>query len=357
MAMSSKKPCVSLQVEPADAGNPSRQFTPDPLLPRQFTCLHLPKRWCCGLRRPRLPRCCRHPKAFEVPIWVLLVGLSTLSLVLIGVLAFVLTERGSERAINFVGENYRDLACTAVHSNVIDFISGLVESTRQVAIYASTSSISSVNPAPVELRQLILTRVMTTTGFSRGSFMSVGLASGELLGINVDVASQQLFWEICNSNLTGNILKGWPATEPCSECSSGLRGLWSDDWRSWANETYTSIPYNASRRMWYQDALASSYEVTIGKTFVATMPLGKSALAFPVVAQIRRNNVGPIFGVAVTATTQDHFDNYLKGLSSTLFPGTVSFIVEASTGYLVASSTAGQETATPPNTASGNWTQ
>ena len=48
-----------------------------------------------------------------------------------------------------------------------------------------------------------------------------------------------------------------------------------------------------------------------------------------------------------------HF--FVRQLSSSLFPGTVVFLVEADTGFLVASSSPGQGVAVPPDTASGSF--
>eukprot|EP00906_Rhabdomonas_costata_P034333 RCo048318 len=84
---------VTLQAE-ANVFQGGQGYFPSASLLRCCSCCNLPSIQCCRRCRPR--HC-------QIPIWALLVGLSTLSLVVVGVLAFELTELGSEDAINFVG--------------------------------------------------------------------------------------------------------------------------------------------------------------------------------------------------------------------------------------------------------------
>eukprot|EP00906_Rhabdomonas_costata_P004256 RCo006325 len=121
---------------------------------------------CCNPSSIPCRRQRRSPRHCHLPIWALLVSLSTLSLVVVGMLAFELTALGSENAINFVGVKYRQLACTSMESQVVDFLTSLVESTRHLAMYAAASPVGQADPTPEELRKFLLTRMMTTSEFS-----------------------------------------------------------------------------------------------------------------------------------------------------------------------------------------------
>ena len=81
-------------------------------------------------------------RRFRAPIWSLFVALSTLSLVVVGVVVYVLTRFGAVAAIDSIGESYRSLACTVVENEVMSFMGTMEASTKQLVNYAAHSAIA-----------------------------------------------------------------------------------------------------------------------------------------------------------------------------------------------------------------------
>eukprot|EP00906_Rhabdomonas_costata_P024677 RCo035426 len=85
--------------------------------------------------------------------------------------------------------------------------------------------------------------------------------------------------------------------------------------------------------------MSSSTAVSFGSVFFSAWPKGISMLSLPVVAAVRAGGSGtPVNFVAVAECTLQNFDDFLKEVCQNLFPGTVTFLVELDTGYLLASS-------------------
>eukprot|EP00906_Rhabdomonas_costata_P019277 RCo028160 len=295
----------------------------------------------------------------QLPLWALLVALSMVSLVAVGVLTFMLTKVRGEQAVDSVGASYRQLASTLVEQKVVGLLGQLVAATQQLAIYGENSPVNADDPWPEELRKLMITTLLTVPQLALGTGLFLGLGTGQILALEADAVTGHLFWG-ASGNGTANHYTVWPATQSCASCGGeGVEGLWRDsDWmRRRGEESAETSLYNSSQRLWYKYALNSSGEVVFAPTFTTLMPSEgslSSVLAMPVVVPVHRaNHTNGPFAVAMTTCTQERFDDLLKSLSSLLFPGTVVFLVEAHTGFLVASSSAGQRVAAPPNNASG----
>eukprot|EP00906_Rhabdomonas_costata_P013033 RCo018740 len=322
---------------------------------------------CAQLRRGCCPTS-RRPRRCQLPIWVLLVSLSTLSLIVVGTLTFELSQLWSGQAIDFVAVKYRELACATVQSRVMDFLSEVTTSVRQAAMYAAVSTVGPEASRSEELRKLILTRMIAIESLcpqcSAATALSLG-SPAELAGVMTDTLTGNLFWILC-SNATGDRKAFWPATVPasvsgveCGNCTAPMRGLWSDsDWKQRYKESFVDPAYcNATDREWYKAAVSSRLDVTVGPTEAIGGPHGgalETVLVLPVVAPVRSPS-GEVLAVVTSSFDLIRIDAFFRSFVSNLFPGTVSFMVEAPTGYLIASSEPWIFAVQTPENPSGDW--
>eukprot|EP00906_Rhabdomonas_costata_P023723 RCo034112 len=319
--------------------------------------------WLCSCP---FPKChCLPRRRFQLPIWVLLMGLSTISVVLIGTVTFRLTMVWGVNTVKPIAEEYRELACNIVQDEAVGFMWQLIDSTRQLSMYAGNPENGPENPAPADVRKIMLTRVLSIrkSMVLNVTATSFGLGSGELLALVADAETGKLFWSVSN-NATGYQQTMWPATvRGCKGCSDAEQGLWEDsNWRQRINESVV-VPghYNVTEKTWFRDALhgkvAGNSGAVMGEIFVGKVPSGgryKTTLEMPVIVPIRRQG-------AVVAAVGTFFDllrveGLLKTLSTLMFPGTVIFLVDGFTGHLLASSAIGASPLQPPDSPSGMWT-
>eukprot|EP00906_Rhabdomonas_costata_P013614 RCo019529 len=76
----------------------------------------------------------------RIPIQVLPLALTVLSLAAVGAVSFVLTRANAEEALSRVGKSHRNLACTVVENEVLTDLSTLTRATSQLAEIISASN-------------------------------------------------------------------------------------------------------------------------------------------------------------------------------------------------------------------------
>eukprot|EP00906_Rhabdomonas_costata_P037056 RCo052067 len=168
------------------------------------------------------PSCCS-AKRCQVPVWLLMVGLSSLSLVLVGVLTYELTLTWSLNSVDYLSVKYRELACATVQGHVVTYLELLMAETSQLAMDAAASALGPGDPCPEELRKRMIHRMQSFQQFPSlnitlpGSAMALGLSTGELFSIASDATTGKLFWVVSN-NSTGYNRTMWPATELSKSC-------------------------------------------------------------------------------------------------------------------------------------------
>eukprot|EP00906_Rhabdomonas_costata_P026383 RCo037572 len=145
------------------------------------------------------PPCCRG-KRFQLPVWLFMVLISSVSLVLVGVLSYWLTLKWSLSSMDYISVKYRELACATVQGHVATYMQLLMAETTQLAMDAATSPLGSGDPCPQELRKVMINRMMSFQMFPNlnftlpGSAMALGLSTGELFSIASDATTGKLFW-------------------------------------------------------------------------------------------------------------------------------------------------------------------
>eukprot|EP00906_Rhabdomonas_costata_P032394 RCo045642 len=284
--------------------------------------------------------CCL--QGVRVPVWSLLVVLSTAFLVVVGVVVFVLTRVGAVAAMDIVGESYRSLACTLVESQVAGFLGPIETATKQLASYAAHSALGPDVPTNEDMRLKMFT--MLSTASTSASFFAIGFSDGGSFGLvlsNTDGFSatpRPMFWA-WSGNRTRYSCATWPATN-VSDPSVGLTS--ESEWMQRFGEvTYLCSRYNATQKGWYQAGARSTAGVAYGPVRpTGTLWNGQSVLTLPVVSPLRSG--GTLRLVAASEFYLTYLDSFLRTVSSTMFPGTVTFLVEVDTGLLLATSEPGQ---------------
>eukprot|EP00906_Rhabdomonas_costata_P033608 RCo047348 len=289
-------------------------------------------------------------RTLRCPIWVFPVLLSVLSLVVAGFISFELTQSNAEAALGRVGRSYRNLACSVVENEVVNYLGTLTTVTKQLALYTAESNFS-IDAAPTDLRKHMSFSMAAFAGKGPTS-MFLGTTNGEFMGIDTDVTSGALMWDLSNG-MTGFHFGSFPATPVCNDSVETQKpscigdALWKDPyWLGRVGEiSLTSQPYNATARLWFKAGAATNNAATFAPVYASLLPSVNTVgvrLAVASVAPVRSSS-GELKAVAASECTVDHFDDFLKEISATLFEGTVAFLVEIDTGYLLASSITGQQ--------------
>eukprot|EP00906_Rhabdomonas_costata_P038842 RCo054987 len=298
-------------------------------------------------------------RKLRVPMWVPLVVLAVASLGAVGAVSFLLIRANAEDALGRVGESYRGLACTVVEDEVVSFLGTITTAAGQLAEYVAESDISPANPTPADLRKEIALSLTALAGNGPTSLF-LGLPHGELFGVDVETDTGNMYWDVSN-NMTGYKVGSFPAAaitpvNCSSSTASGVtvskacrpRVLWKESqWTARYGEIGLGSVYNATVRTWFKMGAALSSGYTFAPVYASVVPSGAGsvtvALALPVVYPVRSADTGTLTAVAAGECTLTHFDSFLKQISATLFEGTVAFLVEMDTGYLLASSVLGQQ--------------
>eukprot|EP00906_Rhabdomonas_costata_P011175 RCo015805 len=267
----------------------------------------------------------------KVPIWSLFLAISTASLVVIGAVVFLLTRLGGVAAIDSVGVSYRSLTCTVVENEVVSFLGAMQASTQQLVDYLLHSNISPSNPTS----EFIRLNMFTIFRSDPRGVTSVLYGFPLLVNLLVNPSNGGLYWGF-RSNVTGYRGLAWPATNR-SDPSDGLTLDW--EWQLRQSEGTVSVSnFNSTLRPWYKAAVSSSSAIVFAPVYSSLLTNNITTLAVPVVGAVRDRNTGVVRLVASSECTLNTFDEFLKKVSSTLFPGTVIYVVEISTGFLLVSS-------------------
>jgi len=67
----------------------------------------------------------------------MIMGLATVSLVVVGVVSFELSQMWSLNAIDYISANYRQLACATVQYGVGSLLNQSIDGTLQAAMFVS----------------------------------------------------------------------------------------------------------------------------------------------------------------------------------------------------------------------------
>eukprot|EP00906_Rhabdomonas_costata_P012015 RCo017126 len=294
----------------------------------------------------------------RIPLRVVQVALVVVSLSLVGVLACVLTRANAEAALDRVSQSYRTLACTVVENEVVNYLTVMTVVARKLALYVAASTISPGNPTPVDLRKEIAFSMTVLTGKDQSPTSGfLGTPDGHFLGIDTDATTGSLRWSL-SSAMTGFHFGSFPAVAAGSSNCTGdslgntdcvqRRVLWDTDWLSRVGEiSVTEQLFNVTARLWYQTGAATTEELAFAPVYASVVPIGgvvgnTAVLSLPAVVPVRSKS-GQLIAVAASECTVSHFDDFLKKISTSLLEGTVAFLVEVNTGYLLASSIAGQQ--------------
>eukprot|EP00906_Rhabdomonas_costata_P012096 RCo017279 len=335
-------------MEPLGMSSTSTARSP-PLVRRSSSC-----RPAAPLPEDRPQRCLR------IPIWVVQVALVVTSLSVVGVVSCVLTRANAEAGVARVGHSYRSLASTMVENEVVSYLTVLTIVTQKLAENLAASSISSADPMSEDMRKELIFTMAALAGQSDAPTSAfLGTPDGGFLGIDTQGPNGALEWALSSAE-TGFRFGHFPATAagtpPCtatraafSSSPCGGRLLWQNSsWLSRFEEIQViPVPYNATSRLWFQAATSTSQDVILSPAYASMSPVDgegglSAALALPVVAPVRSES-GRLIAVIGTERTVTYFDRFLHQISSTLFEGTVVFLVEIPTGYLLASSIEGQQ--------------
>eukprot|EP00906_Rhabdomonas_costata_P007992 RCo011411 len=292
-------------------------------------------------------------RRLRTPIWSLFVALSTVSLVVVGVVVYFVTRDGSVAAIDTVGESYRTLACTVVENGVVNLISSMMGMTRMLLYYSSQINFRTWEPGHPyveDMRSKLW--IMRSTAMEGITGIEIGHSNGELLKIDSNPTNGGLYY-----GLNGNLTNYYYGYFPCTPPGNLSMGLTSDsNWLTYFNQFASgTTKFNASVRVWYTGAVAltsASNPVAIAPVYSAAVPGPQNVLALPVVGALRDSTGFPI-SVSNTETQIPYFDSFLKKVSTSTFPGTVVFLVEIGSGFLLASSVVGQELTTTSYNAAG----
>eukprot|EP00906_Rhabdomonas_costata_P033424 RCo047116 len=300
---------------PAPAGHQFRRLRSSLSSGRFVEAAHLGPASCC--------------MGFRVPIWLLMVLLAVVSAAAVGVLTFCLMYFRSVSAINEVGVSYRGVYCTVVQNEVVAFFTRIMGATRQTLNFAFLAGVGPGSLYPIEFRKYLFSASGVT---SEANSLVIGLASGEFFGLDRVPTTGELHWGLSNAQ-TGYLFSTFPAP-----------GWGEDEWfREFGNITTVPGHYNTTVRSWYLTASAAP-EVAFAPVYYALFPYLPSggALALTVV-KAGRDSAGRVLFVSSSVCTLQHFDDFLKATVSALVAGSVAFLVEAKSGYLLASSVPGQQ--------------